>query len=277
MVDRHNGRLISELLAEHKDALAKLKAKLKEDSAVISAAEEEDDLILIRFLLQAGGDVDEAEATAKRGREDRLKYRTVLEAAGAGKPLFQDEKVRKKMKAGRWTYPDPKSEQALPPLLITRSGFSDLKGLMDECSHEEVTEWFLWNRARIFGDCIRRTKETGRLVCMVSVNDFANLSLLQGREPRLFKAVGESAKAGEGLFPLLGTKHVMVNTGMVFQALYAAASYFMSQKALDKVAVISSEELCDKIGAKASDFPDFLGGSCNVPIDSALYLEACPF
>ena len=43
--------------------------------------EEQDDLLLIRFLLQSHGDAEEATALAQKGREDRLKYKAVIEAA----------------------------------------------------------------------------------------------------------------------------------------------------------------------------------------------------
>merc|ERR1712072_762790 len=103
---------------------------------------------------------------------------------------------------------------------------------MKHVSDEELSDYMLWVRMQIFDDVQRMSKDTGTLVCMASINDFKGVSLFAAREPKFFACVTAVSKLGEGLAPLLGRKHVMVNTGPTFQVLMAAVSLIMPQRVL---------------------------------------------
>lgn len=262
------GRSLSELLEENDKAINALRFRLGADHP------EEDDQTLLRFILADNGDVEKAEQKALDGRQDRLKYAEVLEKAKRGEHLPQEAKIRKNLCFGRWQYPCTKSAASVerPPLMITRSGHTNAKALMEDCTDQEVVEYFLWERQRAWDEVNLATKSTGKLILMVSVNDLDGASLFTGREPRFFKAVGDSSKIGAGLFPLLTKKHIMVNGGRIIEVLFSVVSAFMPQHVLDKVAFMSIDDFANSFGVPGTSMPDFLGGSCDVSVDSPLAL-----
>lgn len=257
-----DGRPIPELLEEYSEELEELRRRLGEG---------EEDLILLRLLIQAVGSVDDAEITALKGRADRQTYKAVLEKARRGEALPQEAKIRSHLCFGRWDYPSgPRA--GWPPLLLTRSGKCDLAAVMDSCTQEEMIEYILWTRERILMDVLHMTRESGRMILMASINDLTDASLFTSREPRFFEALGQVSTVGEGVSPLLGKKHIFVNAGIIFTAIFALASLILPQRVLDKVAFMTVEELREALRVPPEEFPDFLGGTCKVPRTSPLYI-----
>mmetsp|Transcript_113356 Transcript_113356/g.315573 ORF Transcript_113356/g.315573 Transcript_113356/m.315573 type:complete len:285 (+) Transcript_113356:76-930(+) len=269
MFDKQAGRPIAELQQEFAEAMKELRRRLGGEMPF------EDDQMLLRFLLQAYGSVDEAEAAALRGRQDRQTYAAVLEKARQNEALPQEMIIRDHLCFGRWQYPHTTGTVAAgwPPLLVTRSGRSNPQACMEAVTEEQMVEYLLWVRTRVFLEAHGATEKTGKLLLMASVNDLADCPLLSSREPRFFSAVGKVSKLGEAISPFLGRKHIMVNSGMIVTALMAIAKLFVPQKVLDKVATMSCEELPDALGVPKESLPSFLGGSCQVPRDSPLYAE----
>lgn len=263
-LDSLTGRSLVDLLKDNAEALASLRALIGECDP------SEDEVMLLRFLLQAGGSVEVAGQRAKDGRELRKKYSGVIEKALRNECLPQEAKIRQFLCHGRWHYPHEESELQCPPIMITRSGLSNGQKLMQAVSEEELVEYFIWERRKCFEEVVQRSQEAGQLVMMISVNDLEGASLITGREPKFFQAVKVSSEAGSCLCPLLTRKHVMVNGGLVIDALFKIASVFMPQKALDKVAFMSCAELLQASGIPPDSFPDFLGGSCKLARDSPL-------
>lgn len=266
-LDKNAGRLISELLEEYAKPMAELQERLGKDE------EFEDEQVLLRLLLQSDGDLDDAEAIARKGREDRLTYAKVLDMAKQNERPPQEKEVRKYLCFGLWQYPESEESSKWPPLVVTRSGKCDARACMDNISEEDMLEFFLWFRAKEFQDIHRITRETGRLTVMASVNDLADASLISSREPRLFSVIGKVSKLGEGMLPLVSRKHIMVNCGFFLQTLMVIARLFMPQKVLDKVAMMQIEDLHEAVGVPVSSLPAFLGGTCKVPKESPLF---CP-
>eukprot|EP00746_Dinoflagellata_sp_MGD_P115972 gnl/MRDRNA2_/MRDRNA2_51916_c0_seq1.p1 gnl/MRDRNA2_/MRDRNA2_51916_c0~~gnl/MRDRNA2_/MRDRNA2_51916_c0_seq1.p1 ORF type:complete len:278 (+),score=60.89 gnl/MRDRNA2_/MRDRNA2_51916_c0_seq1:58-891(+) len=262
------GHSLSELLAEYAQGIAALRSRLGSDHP------EEDEQTLLRFIIADNGNVEKAVDKALQGRQDRMKYAEVLKKAKSGEHLPQEAKIRKHLCFGRWQYPCSKSAVSVerPPLLITRSGHTNAKALMDSCTEDEVVEYFLWERQRAWDEVLLATKETGKLILMVSVNDLDGASLFTGRERRFFKAVGDSSKVGAGLFPLLTRKHVLVNGGKIIDILFSIVSMFMPQHVLDKVAFMNTTDFVSTFGVPSASIPDFIGGTCGVPADSPLAL-----
>jgi len=255
---------LDDLLKENAEALAALRGVIGECEPC------EDEVMLLRYLLQAAGDINVAGERATSGRELRKKYSGVIEMATRDEHLPQEGRIRQFLCHGRWRYPSDESELRYPPMMITRSGLSNSQKLTEVVSEEELVEYFIWERRRCFEEVVKKSQETGQLVMMISVNDLEGASLITGREPKFFKAVKVSSEAGSCLCPLLTRKHVMVNAGVVIDALFRIASVFMPQRALDKVTFMSCAELFDLSGIASSDFPDFLGGSCRLSPDSPL-------
>eukprot|EP00933_Yihiella_yeosuensis_P007223 TRINITY_DN112160_c0_g1_i1.p1 TRINITY_DN112160_c0_g1~~TRINITY_DN112160_c0_g1_i1.p1 ORF type:complete len:277 (-),score=65.48 TRINITY_DN112160_c0_g1_i1:63-893(-) len=263
-LDRLAGASLDGLFAENKDAVEALRARLGTEDAC------ETDQALLRFVIQENGSIDEAETKAKQGREHRKTYQRVLDMARKGEPLPQETKIRQHLCYGRWRYPDPESEKSLAPMLITRSGRCDGQALMQAVTVEELVEYFLWERQVCFDETTKASQDAGKLVLMIGVNDLDGASLVVGREKKFFEAVKIASETGACMFPLLTRKHVMVNAGMLIDALYRVVSVFMPQRVLDKVAFMTCEEFFLAAQIPADKFPDFLGGSCPVPPESHL-------
>lgn len=266
MVDSIAGRSLTELYKEHAAGLADFRTRL--------GPGDEEDQVLLRLLLSEYGNVEAAEIKAKQAREDRLKYAKVLEKAKAGEHLPQESTIRQNLCFGRWEYP---GSTDYPPLLITRSGLSNAKALMESVTVEQLVEYFLWERQRAYVEVCQASKAKDQLILMISVNDLDNASIITGREPLFFEAVKVSSETAAGLFPLLTRKHIMVNSGFLLDTLYYLVSSFLPQRVLDKVAFMSCSELTQTMtdaGVPSTSFPDFLGGSCSVPPNSPLFVKS---
>lgn len=261
-LDALNGQSVADLLKEYAESIEALKKALGEEERA------EDDTMLLRFLIQELGNVEAATQRVKDGRQLRLKYATICDMALKGESLPQESKILEHLCYGRWQYPTAEAELMYPPMLITRSGKSNSKGLMQAVTTEEIVEYMLWERQRCFADATKKSQDTGKLVMMIGVNDMDGASMRQ--DNNFFKAVKEASETGACLFPLLTRKHVMVNSGFVVEALFRIASTFMPQRVLDKVAFMPCEQLLEASGIPAKDFPDFLGGECPIPGGSHL-------
>jgi len=273
MADECSGRPVAEFLKELAEPLADLKQRLGDADPC-----EQDEQYLLRLLLACDGLSEQAEIAAKGARENRKLFAEVIEKARKHEPLPQEAIIREHICYGRWHYPASEVEQSKgaaelwPPILVTRSGHSNLAACMEKVSEEQVVEYLLWERLQIFEEAIEATRKTGRLMMMSSINDLAEASLLFSREPRFFSAVGKVSKIGLGLAPFLSRKHVMINSGVVFSALFAIAKLFMPQRVLDKVALVSPEQLPGLLSVPHAAMPEFLGGTCPVPQESSLYV-----
>jgi len=258
------GQPVADLFQQHEQSIVALRALLGNDDPV------EDNLMLLRVLIQERGDVSIAEQRSKEGRKLRQKYASVLEMAHVGEHLPQEQKIRECLCFGRWTYPDTQAEHEFPPMTITRTGKSNAQALMQAVTVDELVEYFVWERSRCFADANNKTNATGSLVMMITVNDLEGASLITGREPKFFEAVKVASEIGACIFPLLSRKFVMVNAGRAMETLFKLAGLFLPQRVLDKVAVMTCEELVQACGIPPTSFPDFLGGSCPVPAGSPL-------
>jgi len=263
-LDSLTGRSLDALLKENAEGLAALRG-------VIGACDPcEDEVMLLRYLLQAAGNVEQAGERAKSGRELRNKYSGVIEKAGRNEPLPQEAKIRQFLCHGRWRYPSAEAELQYPPMMITRSGLSNGQKLMEAVTEEELVEYLVWERCRCFKEVVQRSQDGGQLIMLISVNDLEGASLITGREPKFFQAVKVSSDVGSCLCPLLTRKHIMVNSGPVIDTLFRIVSVFMPKRALDKVAFMNCEEILQASGIPRDNFPDFIGGSCKLSQDSPL-------
>jgi hypothetical protein len=263
-LDSLSGRPLDDLLKEHAHALETLKNELGATEPC------EDDIMLLRFLLQGGGDAALASQRAKEGRDLRIQYKDVIEKALRNEHLPQEPKIRPFLCHEWWRYPSTEDELRYPPMMMTRSGFSNGQKLMEVVSEQELVEYFIWERRRCFEEVVQKSQQTGQLIMMISLNDLEGASLITGREPKFFQAVKVSSEAGSCLCPLLTRKHVMVNAGLIIDALFRIASVFMPQRALDKVAFMKCTEFLEASGIPPEKFPDFLGGTCRLPRESPL-------
>lgn len=156
---------------------------------------------------------------------------------------------------------------------------------MGKITHEQCVDWNLWHRVRCYQLCDQATRRTGRLVKHSSVIDFHSASLRNSRCRAFFKALGESSKMSEALFPQLQEKNIMINVPWFFKLMNRFVRLFLPRHTMEKMAICPVEDSyngkrdirkCPFVQANFPDLdklPDFLGGHCSVPPDSWLSTE----
>jgi hypothetical protein len=140
------------------------------------------------------------------------------------------------------------------------------------------------------------TKESGKLVKVLVINDLRGAGFFASREKRFFKVLGQSAEMLEYLCPQQQMKAVLMNPPIFMSAMFGFLKPLMPKKALAKVSVCHGETLHGAFGdcpfAKMwwpeQNVPDFLGGQYRVseghrlfvapaaPVEAAQELEILP-
>lgn len=268
-LERCIGQPIAGLLEANAKALAELRIALTD---TMTPADIPEDSVLLRYLLYKSNSKDqvaEAAESARRGVDFRNQYAKLFHKVAMGETLDHAEKVEKHLCVGRVECST--LEVVKPAVFVIRSGMSDPKGCMNECTQDEVVEWLLFHRVKEWKELQALQNETGRFMLVVNVNDFNGVSLLKSREPRFFKALGEASKVGADMFPVVSSRNVMINTPWMMKALFSLAKPLMPKEALDKIGLCpaadsSKDDLskcpyCKMMGIEKGDLPDFLGGS----------------
>jgi hypothetical protein len=99
------------------------------------------------------------------------------------------------------------------PVFVVRLGMCDLRALMNQYSIDQVAEFLLFEKERIWRECDKQTRIVGKLVKCVTVIDFAGFSMFGNKsDNRFFKALGKSSKLSSLYYPQLQIKTVSINT-----------------------------------------------------------------
>ncbi|KAI8802259.1 CRAL-TRIO domain-containing protein [Cladochytrium replicatum] len=250
---------VGETLKTHADEIQKLKKNLASE---IAGSTFYDDIFILRFILSNG-------STAEVNLRETIKWRRenakALEIASTGGPPPHDDIV------GRLCVMDFHGTTSDgSPLLIIRSGLTNVPDLMSRATPEQIGEWMLIQREEGFAICDAATRKSGKLVKLIVVNDFQHAKML-GADRRFFKGLGMASKGSETYYPQLLGIQVMINPPSWMNMVFPIAKLFMSKRTLDKIKVCpgivnSGTDLskCPFLSTylKADDFPTFLGGNC---------------
>jgi len=236
-----------------------------------------DDVFLLRFVLtweKKGGLMESAPAL-----REAIKFRTenagLLDRTCDSGLEPHHELTRRFMTAGY-----AGTMGGMEPIYIVRTGFANLKALMNSLTADEATEMLSISKEIGFRICDKMTRKTRTLVKMITVIDLANFSLFGG-EPRFYKSLGESSKHSAVNYPQLLGKTVLINTPSFMRIIFGAFSVFMPKSALEKTCICPAGSTWEKVGdqgvaacpfikkwgASASDFPTFLGGTAEAPAE----------
>ncbi|ORY46396.1 hypothetical protein BCR33DRAFT_849125 [Rhizoclosmatium globosum] len=157
------------------------------------------------------------------------------------------------------------------PIYYVR-GLCNNKGLMDNVSHDDFVNFTIFSRIKALEACAKATKEQNRLVKMVTVVDVQNFNFTRGNDMRFFRAIGDSSKISEKMFPQLLGRSVMANMPPTMLFLFNTVfKPLLSKKTQEKVVlcpgVASGKPLdaCPYIARvlKPENIPSFIGGTCN--------------
>lgn len=267
---------LEELYQEAADPLQELRARLGNDDPF------EDDQYLLRMLLDKDLSVSKAESEAKVARDHRNNFAEVLEFARSGQAPSQEALFRPLCCQDRWRYPRGSDDcngavaATWPTLLVTRIGQSDFYGCFEAGSEDDLLRYLLWLRVRMYFEAHRATEATGRIHMMTTVNDFADASFQSVSDKKVFRVLKRLTKTVAALAPYFIRKHIMINapskiTKFIQFTMWGLAKTGVPQRVLDKVTFTSAlEEIEEILGVPSSMLPEFLGGGCPVPPDSAL-------
>lgn len=219
---------IDDLLAMHADDLRALRGKLGSEKLLSS---EHDDIFLLRFLL-SNKSVEKSEAPLRETLRWRKENAARLAQAAA---WYRDPKHDA---MGKMSIADLLDVTTLndEPVLVVRSGRSDVRSLMDAYSQDEVVEYLNYAKERAFRMCDEATRRTRRLVKMITVLDCAQ-SKLSGNDSRFMKALGRSSKEAEVHYPQLLALTVPINTPPFMSLLWGIAKRFLPARTVAKLRV----------------------------------------
>ena len=112
----------------------------------------------------------------------------------------------------------------MEPLFIVRTGYCNLKGLMNACTMDEVARLATISKEVAFAECDKKTRKTRQLVKMISIIDLEGFSMFGG-DSRFHKALGESSKQAAVYYPQLLGKTVLISERLRIQQLLPATVF----------------------------------------------------
>ena len=196
---------VDALLVEHKAAIAELRESVRD--CLPQDSDFYDDIFLLRFVLtwEKKGGLAQSSDAVRQTVEWRAKNAEAL-AQTVRTGLAPGEEVMKKFNTAGYAG----SLAGMEPLFIVRTGYCNLKGLMNACTVEEVTRLSTISKEVAFAECDKKTRETRKLVKMISIIDLEGFSMFGG-DSRFHKALGESSKQAAIYYPQLLGKTVLIS------------------------------------------------------------------
>lgn len=217
--------LISDLLAEHRAAVAAVKAS-PELRGILGP--EHDDLYILRYVLSNKGDADAAASAVLRSINWRREHADLLLRIDA---LQAD--VRATIATGMlpWRTVNGQPVQFTMPFAVPTEQWAT----KSEDWHFEAG---ISNRELAYRTCDRLTRESGRLHKLVMLQDATGLSLsFVLRAHKLAGNQGKLSKLSEFLYPQLIDKIIITHPPPFLSLLHRMAAVSMSERTLRKFKV----------------------------------------
>lgn len=224
------GAPVTELMAKHRPALDELLARTA-DARAADEAGGCDEVWTLRFVLDEP-DVGVAEASLRnvlawRAGEGRAIVRAAadaISAATAGGAWDNEAVVSRAPHAERVRpYIGAAQVQTIPSkdgsyLIYTiRASAIDDVGLMEQVSSSELAEFFVYAKEVNAVVANERTRQTGRLVCVVTANDLTGINLFGAADFRA--ALSAASKATADLYPATSGPTILLNLPRLLGAL----------------------------------------------------------
>lgn len=254
---------VDDLFAEHADAIATLRTAVADDPNLTS---EVDDLWLLRFILSNG-----TPAKAEPPLRATLAYRKENSVRLAQAASQWEDPVHADM--AKYSIADllPANVTTLSdePILVVRVGRSDVKSLMDRYTEDQVVDYLNYSKEAAFRRCDAATRETRRLVKMITILDLAAMKL-NGNDKRFMKALGRSSREAEVRYPQLLALTVPINAPFFVNILWGIGKRFLPARTLAKMRFCGSRDSTKQSAAECPVMghtfrPDalctFLGGT----------------
>ena len=257
------------LLKNKKESIQKLRSKIDKKLLAMDT-KQYDDIFLLRYVLTHKDDYEKAADCVKQTILWRKENSETIESSvKTGFGPKHDIAVRFNTVGHAGSLPAPGNE----PIYVVRTGYCDIKGLMNTMTHDEVVDWLHYTKEKVWRECDKKTRETRLLTKEISVIDMANFSIFGG-DSRFYKCLGEASKLSAIYYPQLLGKTILINTPSYFRFLYKTFSIFMPQSALDKQVLCPAKDTEKEDVTKCpfmkrfnaiGNVPNFLGGTLECP------------
>ncbi|KAG9401141.1 hypothetical protein AC1031_009897 [Aphanomyces cochlioides] len=257
------------LLNKHKADITALKDHLQD---VLEP--QYDDIWLLRFLL-TNGNVQDAIEPCRYTIEWRNARKDLLDRVHAGEMPALHDQVTKFQGYGE-------------PLFIVRIGLSNSKALMEVLPFDDLLEYYMLIRERIFLHCDKLTRATRSFVRMIILLDFQGFSITRGYDRQFAQLNEATGRFSEKMYPQLLGRTVFLNTPSAVPWMIK----LLKPRTSDQVAegkffcpggrdISACPFVSSYLGLES--LPTFLGGSCtcgngccigNVPNSQTIPIDA---
>lgn len=241
--------LVSDLIAQYKPVIAAVRAR-PELATVLQP--EHDDIFILRYVISFRSDVGKCADAIKRAILWRREHASVL----ARIDELQME-VRKIIPTGMlpWRTNSGQPIQVAIPFAVDAKTWSS----KSEQWHHEAG---ISNREVAYRVCDRLTRQSGRLVKMVMIQDLTGLSMTFAMQnSKLMQNQGKLSKLSEFLFPQLVATVVVTHPPSFVSTLYKMSSAVLSERLMKKVKLADTyDKTCKYADLAPEKVPHFLGG-----------------
>jgi hypothetical protein len=266
---------LGDLLELHRHKIEQLKERLSDilvDNPETVSGTNYDDIWILRYVLSNASDpasdkgIKKAEDSMRKSITWRRQHAAALKAISEGQPVPFDSKFKEYNAVFRIYGND-----GGPINIVCLSG-SNPGALMDNASFKTVEEYLLMTKEEDYLICDRKTRESRKLVKMVSIIDMHDYGLFDGGGDRRFaKALGQTSNVSSDLYPQLLAKTIVVNTPTFISFVVRMMKLFMSERTFSKIAFLpvcghgeppSSGRIEDMIpNISSGALPDFFNGA----------------
>jgi len=248
-------------LDQKKDKIKKLKERIKD----IYDEKTHDDIYLLRYCL-SNTKTKDSEKCIRYSIDYRQKNSSWLDEASKGEssaPMYNTI-----IKYTCASIHKCRSENGAP-VVIVRANLANPKVLLDTVSEEKMIQFLVFQKEICYIKCDELTRKNRKITKILTINDINGVSLFS-TDKRFFKALGDSSKIADNLFPQLLEKNIMMNPPTIFKIVMSIATVFMSKKSLSKMTLCKGNTESQNISKcpfatksiNEEDIPSFLGGKC---------------
>lgn len=232
-------------MKEFQEKINELKKELKNEIDEAKKGKgvgtEVDDLFILRFLL-SNESMDEVieniKFTLKWRKENIDKILEIVEKGPNGIPYHH---VFTRFQVTGWA-----GTMSGNPIFVVRTGLGDPKGTLKALTIDECVEHLIFSNEVGFQKIDKNTRKYGKFCKTIAVIDMDGFSIFKG-DKNFFKALGDSSKLSEKVYPQLNGAGVLINTPATLRIIMRAFKTFQSKRSLEK------QKICPVTNSKTKD------------------------
>ena len=256
------GAPVAPLLKQHEESISSLLTSLSDEiEAAGDVSTPVDDLYALRYLLSSEGDLTKARESMAKGIKWRSDNIQILNSKAKGE-IHHSQAIFDRFQIKGWCGAIGAEKH---PLFIVRTSLCDVKTVMNSLTEDEVVQCLLFNSEIGFQLSDKRSRESGKLVKVISVIDMNYFSLFSTPfDKRFISALGKSSHLSSDYYPQLLGRSVMINVPTALRYAIKALNLVQSKKTVDKQSICPAQH-SDKKSALECPFLQKFGGVESIP------------